>query len=445
MISRLLFAVERSFRYIKEHPQMLFVLILLLVMPFLFLYSGQKFLEVGRQNQNTLQNERVGLMQDVFATLLTATGFNPTILQKEIEHISALNPDIVSFRIVEKRGAEFIPIAALDTSLLGVPEPVTDLYKGAALRDDETLLTPVSTTNGRRLLAYRSIQNEDGTYYFVYTQVSLQAVDAVFAAREREALYSLVFVYLFIIALAYWHIRLTDYRYLYLQVQKANEMKDLFTNLIAHELRAPLTAIRGYSSMLEEASANKEQKKYAVRIKDSSERLLAIVNDLLDVARIQSGKLSVTNESLNVSEVVLSVIEELQISASEKKIILKPVGAETEHIVVGDSKRLHQAFTNLVSNAIKYTKEGTIELEIQDTRTSVVVRVKDTGTGISSEDQKKLFAPFFRVQNEDMSKITGTGLGMWITKQLVELMGAKISVESIKGVGTHIVVVLNKK
>lgn len=113
-------------------------------------------------------------------------------------------------------------------------------------------------------------------------------------------------------------------------------------------------------------------------------------------------------------------------------------------MVLIDGKRLHQAFTNLVSNSIKYTKEGKIEITLEDKNKVYEIRIKDTGMGIAAKDQKNLFAPFYRVENDDVSQITGTGLGMWITRQLLELMGAKIEVESIKGVGTHIVVTINK-
>ena len=285
----------------------------------------------------------------------------------------------------------------------------------------------------------------DGRDFFLLTANSRESVDRLFTIRLQKTLFSLVPIYLFILALAYWHIKLTDYRYLYINVRKANEMKDLFTNMIAHELRAPLTAMRGYASMIDESAEDEEQRKYALRIKDSSERLLAIVNDLLDVARIQSGKLSVVHESYDVSEVVIAVTDELHVSAYEKHIKLSHSGAIETHLAVGDRKRLHQALTNLVSNAIKYTPEGGIELALEEKYASIEIRVKDTGMGISSEDQKQLFAPFFRVQNDDVSKITGTGLGMWITKQLIELMGGKIAVESIKGVGTHLVLTLPKQ
>ncbi|MFT7507296.1 MAG: signal transduction histidine kinase [Acidimicrobiales bacterium] len=445
MISRLLFAAEQSVKYVREHPQILFVLILIVLLPLLFLKNGDRFLDVGKSNQDKLLHERIGLMQDLFVSILVASNYSPEVMQTEIERISLLNTDIVDFKIVQMQGADFVPIAALDTTIIDIPETTVNLYQGAATAYNETLVYAALFNEGRIWSAYRAIQSDVGDFYFIYTQLSLEAVDAVLQSRKRDAYFSLIPIFLFMMALAYWHIKLTDYKYLYIKVQKANEMKDLFTNMIAHELRAPLTAIKGYASMVDESSENEEHKKYAGRIKESSERLLAIVNDLLDVARIQSGKLSVETETFNVSEILMAVIDELHISAQEKNITLSSIGTDSSHLAIGDRKRLHQALTNLLSNSIKYTPKGDIELSIEEKKTIVEIRVKDTGTGISSEDQRKLFAPFFRVQNDDVSQITGTGLGMWITKQLVELMGAKIGVESIKGVGTHIVVTLNKE
>ena len=445
MISKMLYAGQHALKYIKEHPQMLFVLILLIIIPLMFLYSGQQFLDVGRQNQDRLQKDRIGLMQDTFASILYSSNFSGEIIQKEIVRIADSNPDITDLKIIKLTGRDMQHLAALDTELIGTTEEYVELYRNAAVRLDESLIFEVFSNEGRVWMTNRALQAEDGSYYFIYTEVSLQAIDNSFKRGERDALYSLLFVYMFILALAYWHIRLTDYRYLYIKVQKANEMKDLFTNMIAHELRAPLTAIRGYSSMLIESATDAEQQKNATRVKESSERLLAIVNDLLDVARIQSGQLSVDLESFDASEVVIAVIDELHVSAVEKRIELKHTGTVESAVVAGDRKRLHQAITNLVSNAIKYTKDGVIELTVEEKYNVVEIRVKDTGMGISAEDQKKLFAPFFRVQNDDVSQITGTGLGMWITKQLIELMEAKIGVESIKGVGTHVVIKLPKE
>ncbi len=444
MISRSIYAIQKALRYLKDHPQIFFVLTLILAIPLLFLFSGQQFLEVSRANQERLENERIGLMHDLFVSMVNMTGIeNTQLIEQEIKRLATLNPDIVAFRIAKRVQGDYIPVVALDPTVVGKPDNPRR-YQLGFVYEGESLLSNIKTNGVRYVHGVRQFVY-NGDDYFVMTTTSREGIDAIFAQQRNKALATLVVIYLFLLALAYWHVRLTDYRYLYLQVRKANEMKDLFTNMIAHELRAPLTAIRGYASMIEEAVKDPEHQKYAKRVKDSSERLLAIVNDLLDVARIQSGKLSVEHETFDVSEVVIAVTDELRVSAREKNIKLSHTGAIETHLASGDRKRLHQALTNLVSNAIKYTPSGAIEITIDEKYTGVEIRVKDTGMGISAEDQKKLFAPFFRVQNDDVSKITGSGLGMWITKQLIELMGAKIAVESIKGVGTHIVLTMPKE
>jgi signal transduction histidine kinase len=445
MISYVLSVLLKGVLYVRNHPQIFFVLILLIAFPLLFLYTGQQFLEVGRANQETLQLQRVGLMHDVFASLMAATKFEPQTLQTELTELAGLNPDIIGFRVLQNQNGAIIPISSLNEAAIGIPEENTDLYRNISIKLDESIIFE-EFVNGERIWnAYRAVQTVDGGLYFLHTEMSLRAIDDLFASREQSAYFSLIFVYCFIVALAFWHIRLTDYRYLYIAAQKASETKDLFTNMMAHELRAPLTAIRGYSSMLAEQLTDTEQQKYAARVKESSERLIAIVNDLLDVARIQSGKLSVVHEDVDLVAVLKVVLDELRVSAREKSIVLLQSGVYTESIIQADKKRLHQAFTNLVSNSIKYTPKGTIEITVEEKVAYYEVRVKDTGMGISSDDQKKLFAPFFRVESDKVDKITGSGLGMWITKELIELMHGSIAIESIKGVGTHVVVKLMKK
>jgi signal transduction histidine kinase len=257
------------------------------------------------------------------------------------------------------------------------------------------------------------------------------------------AYYWLIGLLIIILILLIRHVRLIDYGYLYRETKRANEMKDLFTNMIAHELRAPLTAMRGYASMIRERSGvDDTTKQNATEIESAAGRLVVLVSDLLDVARIQAGKLSIEKKDVHLSGLVRSVIDAMQPSASEKHIKLSIQDAGGDIIVQSDEKRLHQALTNLVSNAIKYTKEGTITIALERLNDRIEIRVKDTGMGISSEHQKNLFSPYFRVTTADTSTITGTGLGMWITKQLIELMGGSIGVESIKNVGTHVVVTL---
>lgn len=434
-------------RYVKEHPHILFALMLLVVIPLLFLYTGQQFLDAGKTNQNRLQKDRIGMMQDSLALLLSATNFDAARVSIELEKFVAQNPDITDYTIAYKNIEGIVPLLARDRTHIG--KPITDdtLYQDAALRTDESIIFEYfDESNNRTWAAYRAVRTTDGGLYFIETTVSQKLVDTVISRRERSAYYSLIFVYLLLLALAYWHIKLTDYQYLYTESKKAIETKDLFTNMIAHELRAPLTAIHGYASILaDHLQHDATSREQAVRIEDSADRLIIIVNDLLDVARIQSGKLALETVMIDISPIITNVVAEQKVIASVKGSQITAELGAVEHKAMIDPARLQQVLTNVVSNAIKYTEKGEIKVVVKDARSTLEIRVEDTGMGISSEDQKKLFAPFFRVTNESMSTITGTGLGMWITKQLVELMGGTIGVESIKGVGTHIVVTLPKR
>ena len=382
MISKTLYALSRALGYVKQHPQLAFVLILLVAFPLLFLYSGQQFLDVGRANQERLQLDRVGVLHDVLASLLTATDFDVVVAGRELAKIADLNQDIVNYSI--SRGDEAgLQILVQKTEVDANSDALnTDFYRSAAVDPNESIIFETQSGEERLWNAYRAVVADDGSLYFIYTQTSLRSIDMLFAEREQSAYFSLIFIYAFIIALALWHVQLTDYRYLYISAKKANETKDLFTNMIAHELRAPLTAIRGYATMIDERTTNQEERLYAQRVGESAERLLSIVNDLLDVARIQSGKIQVVSEDVDVARIVTAVKDELAISAQEKKITLNFEPPSTPIQARGDAKRLHQVLTNLVSNAIKYTPEGSITLSIESKTAYVEVRVQDTGMGI---------------------------------------------------------------
>jgi signal transduction histidine kinase len=442
MIAYALEKVAAGFQYIKSHPQLVFVFALLIVIPLIFLYSGQQFLDAGRANQDRLQKDKIGVLHDVFASLIIASNFNESVMQIEVDRLSRLNYDIVDFRVSVIDGSQILPVAALQRDKIGLFEPNTDLFYAATADLNQSLIFEVNTGAGRVWLAYRAVRHPDGRFYVIHTENTLRAVDNLFTQRERSAMFSLLYIFIAVLGLAYWHVRLTDYRYLYLETKKQSESKDTFINMMAHELRAPLTAIKGYADLLIEKSTDDAQKQYASRISLSSMRLIELVNDLLDVARIQSGKLSLTLGHVDVSAVITSVIHELTVTAQEKSIVIISKGIETPHRAMADRARLHQAMTNILSNSIKYTEKGQIEIVLTQKARSLEIRVKDTGMGITAEDQHKMFNPFFRVQRSEVEAITGTGLGMWITKQLITLMHGSVGIESIRGVGTHIVVEL---
>ncbi len=444
MTERILRALSGGLLYIRQNPQFLFTLLLIVVVPVGFVVSGQEFLKASRENQQTLEARRIGTMHDVFSSYIRAVAAQPEKIQSEINALSAQNVDITTFTVAKETPEGLLIIASQDTTLIGTTTDISGIFAGARASDD-TMSFSTTKDDVPYWLSTRYIPYEQ-TGYYLYTEHSREGVMQVFEKRESRAYRWLAGILILVMVLLIRHVRLIDYSYLYREVKKANEMKDLFTNMIAHELRAPLTAMRGYASMIRErGNVPTDIQTNASRIEEASERLIVIVSDLLDVARIQSGKLAVEKVSVDITEVVGVVVEALRPSALEKQIGISLEGVKSTLSVMGDGKRLNQALTNLVSNAIKYTPKGNITISLEDRKDRVEIRVKDTGMGIRAEDQKSLFAPFFRVQTDDVSKITGTGLGMWITKQLIELMGGSIGVESIRGVGTHVVVTLPKK
>ncbi len=431
--------------YLQKHPQLLFTLGLIFLIPIAFIVSGQQFLNAARDNQEMLERERIGLLHDAFVSIIRISDFQPEIIQHEIEILSAQNDDIISFNVVKESNSSQLIVASLDKTEIGSVPYVMEEYRLSAINDQTSYILPKAQNGIRYWSGYRIIRTSNNDIFYIYTKTSLETIDTLLANRVMHAYYWLIGLLCIVLVLLVRHVRLIDYAYLYTETKKTNEMKDLFTNMIAHELRAPLTAMRGYASLIEEkGDIPDETRLNAHKINDATQRLLLVINDLLDVARIQSGKLSLSYNEIDLQKIIDSVLDAISVNAQEKHIVLTREGMRQPLFVSVDEKRIFQVLTNLVSNAIKYTKAGTITVSIEDKGTRVELRVKDTGMGISAENQKQLFSPFFRVENMEVNQSVGTGLGMWITKQFIELMKGSVAVESIKGVGTHIVVTLPK-
>ncbi len=227
--------------------------------------------------------------------------------------------------------------------------------------------------------------------------------------------------------------------------RSANEAKSNFLSNMSHDIRTPMNAIVGFSVLLEKDADKPEKvREYTRKITASSHHLLSLINDVLDMSKIESGRTSLNVEQFSLPELLeeLGIILVPQAKAKKQKFRMLVQGAPPERLI-GDKLRLNQILINLLSNAIKYTPdEGRIEFIVQEIPHSsgqyakLRFAVKDNGIGMSSEFQKKVFAPFSREINSVTNKIQGTGLGMAITKNLVDLMGGIIQVESETGKGT---------
>ena len=236
---------------------------------------------------------------------------------------------------------------------------------------------------------------------------------------------------------------------LFLQVQEADLAKTEFISFVSHELKTPMTSIRGYTDLLLAGAVgviNDPQENFLNTIKTNVNRMATLVSDLADVSRIESGRLRLEFTALEINSVVDEVVRSQATGVNEKEQTLELQIPEDLAPVWGDRNRIVQVLTNLVSNAYKYTpKGGTITILAEETENrwdpegAVVVNlvtVRDTGIGMTAEDQEQVFTKFFRSPDPKAREAPGTGLGLNITRYLVEMQGGKIWFESDYGVGT---------
>ena len=227
-----------------------------------------------------------------------------------------------------------------------------------------------------------------------------------------------------------------------LSAEASSEAKTSFLANMSHEIRTPINAIIGMDEMIIRESKEAGIIRYANNIRNASKTLLSLINDILDFSKVESGKMEIINSNYQVSSMLNDLVNMIQSRASDKSLeLILDIDEQLPCELYGDEVRLRQIITNLLTNAVKYTKEGSVTLKIRVTKLEnsigrLDVAVIDTGIGIRKEDQGKLFDSFQRVDEAKNHNIEGTGLGLALTKYLLEAMGSKLLLESEYGKGS---------
>lgn len=223
-------------------------------------------------------------------------------------------------------------------------------------------------------------------------------------------------------------------------LKEINKIKSQFVSMVAHELRAPLAAIKGWLEVIlsGEAGGDAEQnKQWLQRAMDRSDSLLALVNDLLVINRMEAGKIAQKMEPVLINDVIKKIVDFLKPEAEKRKVTLTIELPEDLPSIQADLRDMEKLFTNLVSNAIKYNrKNGAITIKGEVEGSSIHLSVKDTGIGISADHLSHIFDDFYRADDEKIKKISGTGLGLTIAKKIVNSHFGRIEVESEPEKGT---------
>ena len=229
------------------------------------------------------------------------------------------------------------------------------------------------------------------------------------------------------------------------QAEAANRAKTTFLNNMSHDIRTPMNAIIGFTGLASSHIDNKEQvQNYLAKIGQSSEHLLSLINDVLDMSRIESGKVSITEKDEDLAEILHTLRNIVQADINNKQLDFFLDTDVRHQYVVCDKLRLNQVLLNILSNSIKYTQAGgTVSICVKETGLTesgygkYEFRIKDNGMGMSEEFLKTIYEPFTRAKSTTVSGIQGTGLGMAITKNIVDMMGGTIEIRSREGAGTE--------
>lgn len=223
----------------------------------------------------------------------------------------------------------------------------------------------------------------------------------------------------------------------------ASEAKSSFISNMSHEIRTPINSVLGLDEMILRESTEPEIRRYAEDIKVAGRTLLSLINDILDMSRIESGKMTIVPVEYELSSMLNDLVNMITVRAKEKGLdFIVNVDPKMPHLLFGDDTRIKQCALNILTNAVKYTREGSVTLTVGFQKTvgeegELCVSVADTGIGIKEEDMTRLFSRFERIDEEKNRTVEGTGLGMSIVRQLLALMGTELTVKSVYGEGSE--------
>lgn len=437
--------LKKSFDFIKENPRIIYSLVLVFIIPLAIFFNTYLTLDRFKENFKNIVRSKAVLAEDIVKFIAREDINQPEKIQSLIDETKRLNTDIGNFEIlIPDEKSNGFKIIASDDGLrkdLILENPKDIFYHQIAWNnpEDHVLFNPFGDEK-RSWDILETIRDKEGKKAaLVYISFPLNEFNKMNAQAEMRSYLILAVTVLIVLLLVANNARLFGYALTLAKLKEIDQMKDTFISMASHELKAPLTAMKGNIEFFKEETAhalNEKGRHYIDNIAVSVERLEMLVGDILEVSRLEGNRIPINISAVDPGQIIEKSIEEIKSQAAQKGLELE-YSPEKLPGVKADPERLKQVLVNLLSNAVKYTVKGRVEVLAKIDGNKLMLTVADTGVGVSAEDQKKLFQKFSRVYNEETKMVSGTGLGLWISRELILKMGGDITVESIRGVGSH--------
>jgi len=436
----------RAFHYIKDNFIIGYSLVLLLLVPAVFFannfWVNNKYAEVI----DGVTRKKAILVEDVLNNIVYEKFSNTAELQSLVKGIVAEDEEIISLSILEPiEGQEaWNIVVSSDESLVGKTKEENDLIYFARVNPEGATYLD-ENRSGRFWKIIKTVSGGEPKKNVGLMEMSLSLGESDTAINETidKSYWVMALIILVLVLLQANQIRLLEYALSLNELKQVDKMKDMFISMASHELRSPLTAIKGFLDLLKEKknlNLDSESAHYLEVISISSDRLGHLVDDILDVSRLEGNRFPMEVSVFDPDPLIKQSVEESRSTAIQKGLALEYLAPAAPVMIKADVSRFKQVVVNLIGNALKYTDKGSVKVSTAVKKDDFMVIVADTGIGISSEEQANLFQKFYRVKNDRTRDIIGTGLGLWITMETVKRMKGKITVESIEGVGSHFTV-----
>jgi signal transduction histidine kinase len=448
--------VDNGIQFVRRNPFVLYSFVLIVSITGVIFFNTYYFLGKFQGTVDSLLQSKAFLAEGIFGTLIQDSLDDTEMLNTRLSQLKKDHPDVSSIVVLirSEQERQFQIIASTDPEDLHMKIPFQDSasYPFRRTWSDESATGYITNKDGDRYWnVVKGIDRDDGSRVgLVLFQLSLRDHDA-FVRNALRQVYVVAFISLiFVLGLIGIHVRLYGFAIKATKLEEVDRMKDDFISMASHELRSPLTVLRGYIDILKTGFLQKipehefeAERTYLNHMEESVSRLNTLVEDILNVSRLEQNRLPMTVENIDLCPLLAKVVSQFSLEAKQHGLELSYDEVRLP-AVRADTDRVMQIVVNMLSNAIKYTPSGSVTLLTKETDSEILITVADTGLGISAEGMKHLFSKFYRVKTESTVKISGTGLGLWISREIARKMEGDMTVESIEGVGSHFTLHLRK-